>query len=62
MATQFTKATLAGCWAHARRKFIEAEKGMPKGKSGKATVAISYLHDALSKLVEISMINCPLFI
>ena len=43
MATQFTKATLAGCWAHARRKFIEAEKGMPKGKSGKATVAINHI-------------------
>ena len=40
-AYESTKATLAGCWAHARRKFIEAEKGMPKGKSGKATVAIN---------------------
>jgi len=28
---------------HNRRKFIEAEKGMSKGKSGKATMAISYI-------------------
>ncbi|MBE0436477.1 MAG: IS66 family transposase, partial [Methylomicrobium sp.] len=42
-AYESTQATLAGCWAHARRKFIEAEKGMPKGKSGKATIAISYI-------------------
>lgn len=26
----------AGCWAHARRKFIEAQKAQPKGKTGKA--------------------------
>jgi len=24
-----------GCWAHARRKFIEAEQSQPKGKPGK---------------------------
>ena len=42
-AYESTNATLAGCWAHARRKFIEAEKGMPKGKSGKATVAINHI-------------------
>lgn len=42
-AYESTKATLAGCWAHARRKFIEAEKSMPKGKSGKATVAINHI-------------------
>jgi hypothetical protein len=42
-AYESTHATLAGCWAHARRKFIEAEKGMPKGKSGKATVAINHI-------------------
>jgi len=42
-AYESTQATLAGCWAHARRKFIEAEKGMSKGKSGKATMAISYI-------------------
>jgi transposase len=42
-AYESTHATLAGCWAHARRKFIEAEKGMPKGKSGKATVANNHI-------------------
>jgi transposase len=42
-AYELTKATLAGCWAHARRKFVDAEKGMPKGKSGKATMAINHI-------------------
>tara|TARA_B110000211_G_C14062793_1_gene546357 strand:+ start:517 stop:2094 length:1578 start_codon:yes stop_codon:yes gene_type:complete len=42
-AYKSTQATLAGCWAHARRKFIEAEKGMPKGKSGKATMAVNHI-------------------
>jgi transposase len=27
--------THAGCWAHARRKFVEAQKVQPKGKTGK---------------------------
>lgn len=43
-AYESTNATLAGCWAHARRKFIEAEKAMPKGKAGKATLAISQIN------------------
>ena len=30
-----------GCWAHARRKFIDVEKSLPKGKIGKANVALS---------------------
>jgi hypothetical protein len=38
-----TKTKLAGCSAHARRKFIEAEKAMPKGKALKATLAISQI-------------------
>ncbi|WP_017445660.1 IS66 family transposase [Gayadomonas joobiniege] len=38
-----TKATLAGCWAHARRKFIEAEKAQPKGKTGKANWALNHI-------------------
>ncbi|ETX10232.1 hypothetical protein MUS1_03955 [Marinomonas ushuaiensis DSM 15871] len=42
-AYESTNATLAGCWAHARRKFVEAEKDMPKGKAGKAQMAISYI-------------------
>ena len=30
----------ATCWAHARRKFIEAEKSLPKGKKSPAITAI----------------------
>lgn len=32
-----------GCWAHARRKFIEAQKANPKNKTGKADMAIGYI-------------------
>jgi len=32
-----------GCWAHARRKFIEARQQQPKGKTGKADQALSYI-------------------
>jgi hypothetical protein len=28
-----------GCWAHARRKFVEAQKVQPKGKTGRADIA-----------------------
>jgi len=38
-----TQAKLAGCWAHARRKFIEAEKAQGKNKTGKANWAISHI-------------------
>jgi transposase len=38
-----TAATLAGCWAHARRKFIEAQTAQPKGKTGKADMALSMI-------------------
>ena len=38
-----TGATLAGCWAHARRKFVEAQKTQPKGKTGKADWAINHI-------------------
>jgi transposase len=31
-----------GCWAHARRKFVEAQKANP-GKAGKATMAINLI-------------------
>ena len=36
-----TKVTLVGCWAHARRKFIEAKQVQGKNKSGKADMALS---------------------
>ena len=29
-----------GCWAHARRKFVEARKVQPKGKTGRADIAL----------------------
>lgn len=35
--------TRLGCWAHARRKFIEAQKVQPKGKTGKADQALAYI-------------------
>jgi transposase len=40
---QQTQATLVGCFAHARRKFIEAQKIQVKGKTGKADWAINHL-------------------
>jgi len=38
-----TQATLVGCWAHARRKFKEAEIAQPKGKTGKANMALNHI-------------------
>lgn len=38
-----TNATLVGCWAHARRKFKEAEIAQAKGKTGKANIALSHI-------------------
>ncbi len=38
-----TQATLLGCWAHARRKFIEAKQVQGKNKSGKADMALSLI-------------------
>jgi len=38
-----TDATLVGCFAHARRKFIEAQKIQVKGKTGKADWAINHI-------------------
>ena len=37
------KLTRLGCWAHARRKFIEAQRLQPKGKAGKADQALAYI-------------------
>ena len=42
-AYEQTQATLVGCWAHARRKFIEAKQVQAKGKSGKADMALSFI-------------------
>jgi transposase len=32
-----------GCWAHARRKFIDAKRQQPKGKTGKADQALAFI-------------------
>ncbi|NMZ11755.1 IS66 family transposase [Pseudomonas proteolytica] len=33
-----------GCWAHARRKFIDAQKVQPKGKTGRADIALNLIN------------------
>ena len=38
-----TQATLVACMAHARRKFVEAETAQPKGKTGKANMALNHI-------------------
>lgn len=38
-----TEATLIGCWAHARRKFIDAKKLQGKNKTGKADLVLSLI-------------------
>jgi AraC-like DNA-binding protein len=38
-----TQATLVGCWAHARRKFVEAKTAAGKKGSGKADMALSHI-------------------
>jgi len=35
--------THLGCWAHARRKFMDAKKVLPKGKTGKADMALNLI-------------------
>ncbi|MGJ8648710.1 MAG: IS66 family transposase, partial [Marinomonas colpomeniae] len=52
-----TTATLVGCWAHARRKFIEAQTSQPKGKTGKADMALSMIQKLYR--LEISLKDKP---
>ena len=40
-ATQ--QLTRLGCWAHARRKFVEAQKAQAKNKTGKADQALAFI-------------------
>jgi transposase len=42
-AYESTSATLAGCMAHARRKFIDAQKVQVKGKVGRADWAVAHI-------------------
>ena len=48
-----TSAQLVGCWAHARRKFKEAQIAQPKGKTGKADMALSMIQKLYR--IEISL-------
>jgi transposase len=52
-----TDAILVGCWAHARRKFVEAKKAQPKGKTGRADWAISHLQKLYRIESEIKAMN-----
>ena len=48
-----------GCWAHARRKFMDAQKGSGKGKgSGSADVALSYIRKIYEVESEGRKSNC----
>lgn len=38
-----TQATLVGCWAHARRKFVEAKTAQGKKQNGKADWALNHI-------------------
>jgi len=38
-----TQAILVGCWAHTRRKFMEAKQAAANGKQGKADMALSFI-------------------
>lgn len=33
-----------GCWAHARRKIVEAQKVQSKGKTGRAAIALNLIN------------------
>lgn len=35
--------TRLGCWVHARRRFVEAAKAMPTGRSGRAQEALAFI-------------------
>jgi len=50
-------ATLVGCWAHARRKFIEAKTAQVKGKTGKADWAINHIQKLYR--IEKEIVNTP---
>ena len=56
-----TQAILIGCWAHARRKFMEAKKGAGKKGSGKADWALNHiqkLYRLETQLKEIGRASC----
>ena len=47
---------MAGCWAHARRKFIDADKAAPKPKKGKP-VRATKAKVALAKIAKLYAIE-----
>ena len=49
-----TMAILIGCWAHVRRKFMEAKQSQAKGKSGKADMALNQIQQlyAIEKRIK----------
>ena len=48
-----------GCWAHARRKFVDAQKMQPKGKTGKADQALAYIQQLYRIESEIKEKSSP---
>lgn len=45
------------CWAYAQRKFVDAQKVQPKGKTGRADIALSMiykLHSVERELKEVT--------
>jgi transposase len=42
-AIEQNQLTRVGCWAHARRYFVEAQKANVKGKTGKADMAVNLI-------------------
>jgi transposase len=45
------------CWAHARRKFTEADIAQGKGKSGKAKLAVNFIYKPYRIEIKIKDVN-----
>lgn len=58
-AYEKTAATLVGCWAHARRKFMEAKKVQGKHKTGKADVVLTLIQKLYAVEAEIKEKSPP---
>lgn len=58
-AYEQTSAKLVGCWAHARRKFMDAKKVQGKHKSGKADVALALIQKLYAVEAEIKEKSPP---
>ena len=51
--------TVVGCWAHARRKFDEAMKSLPKGKAKNSSAAQGLAYCSLLFKIEESLAELP---